>query len=62
MTEHTSVEQLNAANLGGNILGKDLVGGGLDLDLAVVRHVDLNLAIWRSGVLAIRLGVVEGRR
>ena len=34
------VEQLDAANLGRDVLGQDLVAGdGLDLDLSVVRHV-----------------------
>lgn len=34
-----AVEQLDAANLGDDVLGKDLVAGdGLDLDFAVVRH------------------------
>lgn len=34
-----AVEQLDAANLGDDLLGKDLVAGdGLDLDFAVVRH------------------------
>lgn len=34
------VEQLDAANLGDDVLGQDLVarGGGIDLDLSVVRH------------------------
>ena len=34
-----AVEQLDAANLGDDILREDLVAGdGLDLDFAVVRH------------------------
>ena len=34
------VEQLDAANLGHDVLGQSLVAGdGLDLDLSVVRHV-----------------------
>lgn len=37
LSRHTSVEQLHAANFGHNILGEDLVVGGLDLNLAV-RH------------------------
>lgn len=38
------VEQLDAANLLDDVLGQDLVaGGGLDLDLSVVRHAGRNL-------------------
>lgn len=53
--KRTSVEQLDAANLGDDVLGKDLVVGGFDLDLAVVRHLDC------SGVLAGSLVLLEGR-
>jgi hypothetical protein len=51
VASHTSVEQLDAANLGCDILRKNLVGVGLDLDLAVVRHVGQLLAgKWKNEV------------
>lgn len=34
-----AVEELDAADLSDDLLGQDLVAGGLDLNFAVVRHV-----------------------
>jgi len=46
--KRTSVEELDAANLGNHVLGEDLVLGSLDLD-AAVRH---------AGQLCMDVGLV----
>lgn len=61
------VEQLDAANLGDDVLGQDLVTrrGGIDLDLSVVRHAGQQLR-FLEGVSCCRewmsLGSLKGRR
>lgn len=51
------VEQLDAANLGNNVLGQDLVRGGLNLDLSALgRHIGQQRTVSRLG----RLWVLSG--